>query len=218
MENKPSKYKHSNAYVIIATFASAILFLLTFFIANALNPAGFFVNLLISVFIALGVYFSATLILKPVFKIGGVSIDTVKNGEEIRQIISHAYEDMSQIENQKSHIRDVHIKSMAQIVYDSAGSIIEYVEKNTEKISQARRFFTYYLDMTIKILKKYNDFVGTSLESEEMKKVLEQTEKALDILNQTFEQQLSKLMQNDIMDIESDVTLLENMLKTESKN
>lgn len=217
MGNRPSKYKPSNFYILVATVLAVAVFLLSFFLSIAMNPSGFLIDVIVSAMLAAGVYIGAVFLLKPTIRFGGISVDTIKNGEELRKLVEAAYTEMTQISDEISAIADAVVKSSAQKVYDGAFRIIQYVEQNPDKYTQARRFFTYYLDMTHKIIRKYNDFIESRLNTDEMNSVLEQTQKALTILEQTFTSILSNLMRNEIMDIEADVSLLESMYKSESK-
>ena len=90
-----------------------------------------------------------------------------------------------------------------------------YLEENPEKISLARRFFTYYLDLAAKLLDRYVDFQNTGIHSEEITEILQKTAEALPVLHHAFENQFTNLMQGELMDVEVDIELLKNTLQME---
>ncbi len=206
MKNKSSKYVKTYSHYVISGIISAILFVIMFLIIG---------QILFPVIVSVAVFIALVLITQPRYKIGGIDVDKVKNGQEIQDMISEGYNDLEEIGKQRVRVFDVEMRKKVENVYNSAAKIVDYIEKNPEKANQARRFFTYYIDITAKILKKYNDFVGTGFQNPEITKVIDQTSKALDILEKTYETILIKLIQNDVMDMEIEVNLLENMLKAE---
>lgn len=84
--------------------------------------------------------------------------------------------------------------------------ILDYLKENPDKIKLARRFFTYYLDTTAKILERYMEFQNTGLHSEEVEHILTKTAETLPVLNRAFEGQFTHLMQGELMDVEADLS------------
>lgn len=164
---------------------------------------------------AVGTYFGVFLLCRPRIKIGHLRVDALPDGDELKELMLDAKEDMDKIRKASQKISNLLIKEQSRGLYETGLRILTYLEKNPERIPAARRFFTYYLDTAVGILEKYLPFQDSGLQTDEVRRVTASTEKAMPILNKAFEKQFTKLMQNDIMDIESDIKVLELTLKSE---
>lgn len=172
-------------------------------------------NLIVAGILAIGTYAGVFLITKPALKIGEIRVDTLPDGNELKELLLEARKDMEEIEKASKQISNQEMRFECQKLYNTGVGIMKYLEKNPDSIKSARRFLTYYLDTAAQILNKYLPFQNSGLETDEVRRVRNSTEKALPILNKAFEEQFTKLMQNDIFDIESDIKLLEMTLESE---
>lgn len=166
---------------------------------------------------AAGVYAGLFLLTKPRLKIGNIRADSLPDGDELKRLMSDAEEDMAAISRAGQKIRHPRIRAESQKLYQTGVKILEYLENHPERISAARRFFTYYLDTAVEILEKYLPFQASGLQTEEVLALKASTEKAMLILNEAFEKQFTNLMRNDILDIETDIKVLEVNLRSEGK-
>ena len=112
-------------------------------------------------------------------------------------------------------IHGVVIKADGEKLLGTGVRILRYLGKNPDKIRQARRFFTYYLDTAAKLLARYVEFQETQVSSREVSGILERTARALPVLNEAFENQFTHLMEGELLDVEADIELLESTLKME---
>ena len=172
-------------------------------------------DLLICILLCVGVYFGLFFLLRPVYRVGGINVETLPGGEEISRLLKEAREDLEGIETSIVEIKDERVQRDARTLYDSGKQILLYLEENPEKISLARRFFTYYLDLAAKLLDRYVDFQNTGIHSEEITEILQKTTEALPVLHHAFEKQFTNLMQGELMDVEVDIELLKNTLQME---
>lgn len=165
--------------------------------------------------LAAGSYAGVFILAKPRLKIGHLRVDALPDGDELKRLMLDAKDDMDKIRLAEKKITNLVIKQQSQTLYHTGLNILEYLEQHPERISAARRFFAYYLDTAVGILEKYLPFQASGLATEEVRRVTRATEKAMPVLNRAFEKQFTNLMQNDIMDIESDIKVLEMTLKSE---
>ena len=94
-----------------------------------------------------------------------------------------------------------------------AGRIFREIEQHPEKQAQASTFFSYYLPTTLKILNTYAEFDGAGIEGENLKRAKQKIEQTMDALVTGFDKQLDDLYRNEAMDIDSEIRVMENMLK-----
>lgn len=194
--------------VILSTIGSVVLFCLLSFL--------FRWPILVSAVLSLGTFAGIYLISKPRRKIGGLLIDEIDNGEELKSLMDDAYEDMVIIEKASRQIHNTSIKEQTALLHQTGQNILEYLTKNPDRISAARRFFGYYLDTAREILEKYLSFQKSGLKTEDVRRVTQATQDALPVLNEAFEKQFNSLMENDIIDIEANIKLLKTNLEMDS--
>ena len=94
-----------------------------------------------------------------------------------------------------------------------AGKIFREVEGHPEKQAQATTFFNYYLPTTLKILSTYAEFEDAGIQGDNLKKARERIEATMDTLVKAFDKQLDDLYRNEVMDIDSDIRVMESMLR-----
>lgn len=193
---------------LLSLCAAAGLFL-ALFLALQWNP---FVSLAFSV----GVYFGLFLLLKPSRKIGGISLEGLRDGEELQALLQGAQEDLETLERAGKEISKAPVAEQAQRLFSTAQRLMAYLKKNRKKIPQARRFFLYYLDTAARLLGRYMELENLGLHTQEVLEVQRKTESVLPVLNQAFERQFTQLMAGELLDTEVDIQVLEQELEGSS--
>ncbi|MBP7401934.1 MAG: 5-bromo-4-chloroindolyl phosphate hydrolysis family protein [Clostridia bacterium] len=173
------------------------------------------VPLLFSIVLALILNGTARKSLDPTRSVGRVKVDFAQYDAEKRRTLQEASAHLRNIDSVLRQVQSPDIRTRGRRVYETGNRIIEYVTKYPEKISIARRFFNYYLETASSILVKYLDIQKTRIQTAEIRQLGERTAQALEILETAFEKQFGKLMVDEIMDIESDINLLETTLRME---
>lgn len=97
-----------------------------------------------------------------------------------------------------------------------AGKIFREVEEHPEKQQQAATFLNYYLPTTLKLLDSYVKFEEAGIEGENLSRAQERIEETMDALIKGFDKQLDDLYRNEAMDIDSDIRVMENMLRRDT--
>ena len=90
--------------------------------------------------------------------------------------------------------------------------ILEYQKVHPEKSPQLHSFLSYYLPTTLKILRAYGQLESQDVSGENITAAMQRIEAMMDKVVEGFEKQLDQLFQGDMMDITSDVDVLERML------
>lgn len=91
--------------------------------------------------------------------------------------------------------------------------IFKIVEEKPEKTPQIRRFMTYYLPTTLKLLHSYETLEKQGINGENITSAKQDIERILDTLAVGYEQQLDNLFMSDAIDISADINVLENMME-----
>ena len=91
--------------------------------------------------------------------------------------------------------------------------ILREVSDHPEKGEKMHTFFDYYLPTTQKLLDTYADFEETGVEGENLREAKQRIESTMDSIVEGFVRQLDSLYKTDVMDVESDIRVMESMLR-----
>ncbi|NLL92454.1 MAG: hypothetical protein GX222_08620 [Ruminococcaceae bacterium] len=166
------------------------------------------------ILIPIAVYAGVYMISKPVIKIGSLKLSDVK-GEEMKSLMKDAYEDLETLEKTGKKIQDNTVRKLALELHQSGISIFEHLQENPDKIGLARRFINYYLDTAAGLVDKYQKLISSRVRGESVEKAKTDIVSGLTVLTRAFDQQYERLMQGEIMDITTDVKVLEQTLRSE---
>jgi 5-bromo-4-chloroindolyl phosphate hydrolysis protein len=199
--------KDNWARIIIPLLIAVAVFVLTFIILQW--------AFVIAALLSLACYAGLVFLFTPVLRIGGISVEHIKNREEIMILFEEGEKDLLLIKTIMEKSKDTQIKLKAQNVYREGGKIIEYIKKNPAKAVIARRFFNYYLDKAGELLKKYHDLLSTGIETDRLRALKEKTLSALEAISRGMVLQFSRLISSEVIDIEADIKLLESTVRME---
>ena len=93
--------------------------------------------------------------------------------------------------------------------------IFDYVEEHPEKLSEIRKFMCYYMPITLKLVKAYQQFDQHAFPAGEIADTKKEIKDTLDTINLAYQNLLKRLMQTDILDVSSDISALETILAQE---
>lgn len=80
--------------------------------------------------------------------------------------------------------------------------IIVNIQKHPNRFPKAEKFFSLYLDATLNILEKHTILVSQPVRSSEVKESLRTSEQMLEEVTKGLEQQLSLVLEDDMLDLE----------------
>ena len=87
------------------------------------------------------------------------------------------------------------------------------IEDEPSKRAQASTFLNYYLPTTQKLLDSYADFEEAGVSGKNLDQAKDKIARTMDNIVAGFEQQLDRLYQSEAMDIDSDIRVMETMLR-----
>jgi hypothetical protein len=112
-------------------------------------------------------------------------------------------------------IIDIAISDKIDRIETLTAKIFRAVEDDPSKLPQIRRFMSYYLPTTLKLLRSYSTLERQGEQGENISAAKESINGILDTLAVGFEQQLDKLFRSDAIDITADVNVLEKMMASD---
>lgn len=95
---------------------------------------------------------------------------------------------------------------------DTSRKIMEYAAANPGKYNSMHRFFTYYLPMLDKLTKNYLLLENHSANGRSPSETKQEIENAVTKLDSEFSSLLDKLFDDTILDISTDINVLENVI------
>ena len=96
------------------------------------------------------------------------------------------------------------------------GRILRVMEEDPEKAKRMDTFMTYYLPTTQKLLDSYARFEAAGVEGENLRESKQKIASTMDMILKGFSRQLDELYKADAMDINSDIRVMETMLKRDA--
>ena len=112
-------------------------------------------------------------------------------------------------------IQDETISGQIDRLEEVSARIFQYVKDNPAKLPQIRKFMSYYLPTTIKLLTAYDQMSRQGVSGENITGTMEKVEGMMSTIVLAFEKQLDSLFGDEAMDISTDITVLENMMVRE---
>ena len=94
--------------------------------------------------------------------------------------------------------------------------IFQAVEADPKKAGRIDTFLNYYLPTTQKLLNSYAQFEAAGVEGENLRQAKQRIESTMDSIVKGFEHQLDELYQADAMDVDSDIRVMEHMLRRDT--
>lgn len=93
--------------------------------------------------------------------------------------------------------------------------IFEQVEQHPEKLPDIRKFMSYYLPTTLKLVNTYREFEEQPVQGETIMAAKQEIQDTLDTISVAFENLLDRLFEDDALDISTDISVLQTMLAQE---
>ena len=119
---------------------------------------------------------------------------------------------LRQLHQASSALSDPVMQEKAARLEQISARIFALAEKDASKQEQLRKFISYYLPTSLKLLNTYAQLDSQGVDGENITRTKQSIQRSLDLLVTAFENQLDKLFQSDALDVSADIAALEGML------
>ena len=200
MKNKKNSFPFS-------TVIAAVLFILVHFL--------FKITVFKSILLALAGFITSKISIKSIAKnkdtilIGGVS------QKELDAALSAGYEKLHQIRKYDGLLYSTPIKPDLDSIEVSTTKILEEIKRDPPDLRKSNQFLTYYLDATVRILAKYVELRKHNNGDPEIAESVKKVEETFSTIRKAFDNQFTRLLGNEVSDLEVELSLLKNTLKME---
>ena len=190
---------------IINTIVTIIIFILLFSVLN--------IEIIISGILAILIYIGSSLLFAPNNKLVLLGIKDSNKQKEYMELLDNGYENYSKLVDLKNKVSKPHIKQEGNDMILKISKILKYLEKHPNKIGENKKFFTYYLETIYKIVNSYYEISSQDVHTKEIEEVIKKTENSLTIINKSLDDQFSKMLQNDALDLDTEVDFLKSSMQ-----
>lgn len=122
---------------------------------------------------------------------------------------------LSRIRSANDRIADEVISRKIDRIQLLTSEIFAYLGNHPEREGELRTFMDYYLPQTLKILETYAQLEAQGVETENIRKAKDEISGVLDQLSESYERQLDKLFDTDVLDISADIEVMRQMLRSD---
>lgn len=170
---------------------------------------------------------AAVLVVGRVFQVMGGGLDTstqavaqddlpATGNEQVDRIVQKGQDLLRQIQQENDLIPDPVLSEQIAQMSSVSNKIFRTVIEQPAKAPQIRRFLDYYLPTTLKMLRGYRTMDERKLQGAAADQLRDRIRSAMDVVVGAFNKQLQTLYKDDILDISTDIDVLETMLKQDS--
>ena len=126
--------------------------------------------------------------------------------------LEKARDDLEKLEVLNARIPAAALSAQISRMEKAGAAILQQVREHPEKGRDIRKFVTYYLPTAVKILTTYADLSASGAGGENAKSLMSDVEKNAGTIAAAFEAQLDALFAGEVLDVSSDIAVLDGML------
>lgn len=212
------KNKKPRAYIPIYAFAAA--WIVCAFFIPMYTLAGLAGSAAVSAAAAVVAYYTAGFILSKRPAKAEPEPEPVKKEEpalspEVQAIIDDGMRAMKEMGRLYSSIKNNDVRKRINELMRVSDKIVQDAVDDPSDVPQIRKFLDYYLPTTIKLLNAYDRMSDQGIEGSNLSKSMSSIEDMLDTAIDAFKKQLDSLFANQALDIETDISVMNQMLARE---
>ncbi len=128
-------------------------------------------------------------------------------------VITRGQEMLRQIREVNDAIPDPTLSRQMYELERLCVQIFKTVSENPQKAPQIRKFMSYYLPTTLKMLRSYQVMQDRGVSRSELSEAHRTLVRGMDMVLTACQKQLDNLFQADMLDVSTDIDVLEQMLK-----
>lgn len=128
-------------------------------------------------------------------------------------VITKGQEIVDTIRRENAAIPDPRLSSQMESICEKCEQIFRAVSETPAKAPQVRKFMNYYLPTTTKMLANYRMMQDRGVSFQELNSARDTTVRGLNMILTACQKQIDSLHKENMMDISTDIDVLEQMLR-----
>ena len=133
--------------------------------------------------------------------------------EAVAEIIEAANVRLQSLLDLCADVEKPRVRETIERLCRTGEQILAELSREPRQIELARAFLTYYLEAAQRIVKRYTELGRRASPDREVNETLGHAETSLDSIQRAFDQQLAALLQREVIDLDSEVELLEKTVQ-----
>lgn len=213
--------KNKKPGVYIPIYAFAIAWIVCALLMPLYTLTGLISGAAVSVAVAVAAYYTAAAIMKRRPAKPEPEPEPKKKEEEpelspeVQAIIDDGRRAMKEMGRLYASIREPGVRKRINELMRVSDKIVQDAVDDPSDVPQIRKFLDYYLPTTIKLLNAYDRMSDQGIEGANLTKSMQSIEDMLDTAIEAFKKQLDSLFANQALDIETDISVMNQMLARE---
>ncbi len=134
---------------------------------------------------------------------------------EVQKIMDDGKLAMREMGRLYSSIKNTEVRRKINEIMRISDKIVQDAVQDESDVPQIRKFLDYYLPTTIKLLNAYDRMSDQGISGENLSKSMKSIEEMLDTAIEAYKKQLDSLFENQALDIETDISVMNQMLARE---
>ena len=134
---------------------------------------------------------------------------------ELSLVIENGEKYISEIESVNYSLRGNNIYTKLNEMANITKNIIDNVRKNPDNLPLVKKFFNHYLPISLKLIYSYRELNAQTIEGENIRKAKNEIENSIDLINTAFIKLVDTLFEDVVLDVSSDISVLETLFTQE---
>ncbi|MFA7673209.1 MAG: 5-bromo-4-chloroindolyl phosphate hydrolysis family protein [Clostridia bacterium] len=136
--------------------------------------------------------------------------------KDVDLVISEGNRYVKELKDVNDRIADEVISAKIDRLTETSKKIFSYIAANPGKVKDIRRYMTYFLPTTLKLLNTYSRASVETEGGENIKEIKANIEGTIDSIITAFQKYLDNLYADEAMDVDAEITVFESMLNAEN--
>ncbi|MBR5947983.1 MAG: 5-bromo-4-chloroindolyl phosphate hydrolysis family protein [Clostridia bacterium] len=175
-------------------------------------------GILVSAAVCLIGYLIATRIFKDKVEYVEIAPEYKTGVPELDKSLAEADAHIVALRKLNERIPDENVTAAIDRMVKAGDGILAELSKNPTKARSMRRFLTYYLPTSVKLMEGYAMQQDAGYQGENLKEIKERIEKNAETIARSFETSLDSLYAGEAIDISSDIAVLDSMVNNKTIN
>ena len=134
---------------------------------------------------------------------------------QVDALIEKRDEAISEMRRLNVNIENPTITAQINDMEYTTSKIFDHVIAHPDKAGQISKFLNYYLPTTIKLLNTYDRMNSQGIKGDNITGTMKKVEETLQTVVEAYHKQLDTLFAGEALDINSDITVMENLMRQE---
>jgi 5-bromo-4-chloroindolyl phosphate hydrolysis protein len=137
------------------------------------------------------------------------------SSESVERALEEVNAKLKEIQGYTERVDRADFKRKLKLFCQRGRQICEEIERDPRGLKSIRSFMGYILETTGKIVKSYIELSSHRVVSESVGTTLDKLEHSIDLVNKALDVQLTKLLQNDMLNLDVELDVLRKTLSME---